>query len=786
MISNIVTAISRQMPTSFAARSLIFVIAPLPFIAVYAHKGMAVLAVAATIGCLLDGAVRERIRQIRMTFLLGAVAALLAWAVVSILWAGNKGDALSTGIRLPFMAAEFIILFTAAATIDDDDRRRMLLPVVLSGGALAAIIGFENATGGALIKPLLYADMAGDDHIAKLNPGNAILSLMAFPVIMASIRLLGKAGGLLAIALIVPVLSMASFGMPFFAVFLGLLAAGAAAIWPAPMFQLAAWAPAAWLLAAPVFPRWLYAIKFELMELMQGTSSTLLHRLEMWNFSAARILEKPFLGWGVNSSRSIPGGQAKILGPGTDLLPLHPHNWFIQIWLELGGVGAVVLLAILVSIPFLLKRAPFSASGKAVSLGLLITILVFSQGSFSAWSAWWLATIVLSLTACLAFARPVSGPLLDVPAFNKIHSSSAASKGLIAALIVMLGLGFSFFSLTKTQPWAMAEGVTATLNTSVVFSNSADKATHCGANYQTCLEGIKQDGRNNLAVWLGASQLFAVVGGSKEGKSAPGFLAPELLSRGVNLVTISPPTASIRELYLVFERLLADHRPKVVVLGLFLHDFKWAMIRPQFVSQLTHPSVAESARRTAAGKKMLSQLREGILRTEIKDASSIGATVKPGMSYPWIAFNRRLRWILYSVRKFLFGGNPEDWWVPIHTGEYSANLEAYEAILSRAEEEGVKVVAYIAPRAASARLNYSPAVYSKFIRDIQRISEKHSSSLADLSDAVPVEYWGKIEISPGVRMTGYKYFTEEGHKLLAAAILRTLTESGSLGPVEPR
>ena len=57
-------------------------------------------------------------------------------------------------------------------------------------------------------------------------------------------------------------------------------------------------------------------------------------RLDMWAFAAAKIVEKPWAGWGLDASRTF--GSA---------ISLHTHDAAIQIWLELGAVGAVLAAA---------------------------------------------------------------------------------------------------------------------------------------------------------------------------------------------------------------------------------------------------------------------------------------------------------------------------------------------------------------------------------------------------------------------------------------------------------
>src|SRR6185436_143672 len=83
-----------------------------------------------------------------------------------------------------------------------------------------------------------------------------------------------------------------------------------------------------------------------LMPEVAGLRSSVAHRLCIWQFVGARIAEKPLLGWGLDSSRSIPGGEVECVDEGPSI-SLHPHDAALQVWLELGIVGAFALAAVI-------------------------------------------------------------------------------------------------------------------------------------------------------------------------------------------------------------------------------------------------------------------------------------------------------------------------------------------------------------------------------------------------------------------------------------------------------
>jgi O-antigen ligase len=111
----------------------------------------------------------------------------------------------------------------------------------------------------------------------------------------------------------------------------------------------------------------------------------------------------PLLGWGMDSSRAIPGGTghpdaATLAAFGltaksdwfsyAQLLPLHPHNLALQVWLELGAVGAALMA-------LLLAMLALSAVGGA-ACGTYAAGLVISMLSYGAWQYWWVAAMLLS------------------------------------------------------------------------------------------------------------------------------------------------------------------------------------------------------------------------------------------------------------------------------------------------------------------------------------------------------------------------------------------------------
>jgi O-antigen ligase len=136
------------------------------------------------------------------------------------------------------------------------------------------------------------------------------------------------------------------------------------------------------------------------------------HRLLIWRFVADRIIERPVLGWGFNSSRDIPGRERQL-----DLhekaLPLHPHNAALQWWLELGAPGAILGAALIIWLMRAIGRARASNIGKASAVSLVLSTVTVSFLSYGIWQSWWIATMWLAGVFMVVLIR--AAPAETVP-----------------------------------------------------------------------------------------------------------------------------------------------------------------------------------------------------------------------------------------------------------------------------------------------------------------------------------------------------------------------------------
>lgn len=140
------------------------------------------------------------------------------------------------------------------------------------------------------------------------------------------------------------------------------------------------------------------------------------HRLVIWDYVTDKVVERPLFGWGYEASRRLepPGDLATRVK--FSRLPLHPHNAPMQIWLELGLVGALFLTFFVARLFIAVERCPVKEAEKAVLSAMLVTTCVVASLTYGIWQNWWIAS--LWIIAALIHAA--------MPGLVRIHPENSA------------------------------------------------------------------------------------------------------------------------------------------------------------------------------------------------------------------------------------------------------------------------------------------------------------------------------------------------------------------------
>jgi O-antigen ligase len=307
---------------------------------------------------------------------------LLVWAAASTTWSPNPSksgfDALKLALGVPLFWSAVCGARRADPRLNAWALRVLAFGLALFGLELLA----ETATGAAIYRYLhvtYYEPIRVD--IARVHMGHSTFVLaVLWPVVLVGGLRKRWEVALLALAVAGMVAAAHVFGSdaPVLAFPLSAAAMLAVWLWPKAGPRLIAAKAAA---LSILMPGLIWAVRAggEYVALEQKLPASWAARMSYWSHTIDWIWEHPFRGWGLDASRAM--------GPG---ISLHPHNAALQIWLELGVVGAIAAAAFWgLSLVRLSRETPSQAmTGVA---GSVAAFLLFAWINFGAWQEWWLA-----------------------------------------------------------------------------------------------------------------------------------------------------------------------------------------------------------------------------------------------------------------------------------------------------------------------------------------------------------------------------------------------------------
>lgn len=380
-----------------------------PGLGMLAPLGLAPLLIAAVLGVLVLEW-RDRVWRV-FPRALGAILALICgWAALSALWAVDPMRSLFSAAQLTLNTLGGVVLVGAALRLRSRPEAARRIGVALAAGvALALGIFAVGLVSGPRLKLLLQA--LGDGQfvvyrfaIQVFNRGVTITALAALPAVMflwlEGRRRAAGTGGILLAAMMLISKALAAKLLLVIDLAAPLLFRGSGRRAGLVLGALLASTVAAIPLAAVNLPPPQVSAGWAFLPYSSH------HRLAIWGFVAERIAERPVLGWGMDSSRAIPGAEDEQIvfleiprGSGNRVkvpeqnLPLHPHNAVLQWWLELGAVGALLFAALLVRLSRIALGAADGAVPRTCVGALLLGGFAISTVSFGFWQSWWQCTL---------------------------------------------------------------------------------------------------------------------------------------------------------------------------------------------------------------------------------------------------------------------------------------------------------------------------------------------------------------------------------------------------------
>ncbi len=345
-----------------------------------------------------------------------AVAGLLAIAWLSEAWSINPGYGALSAARLTGLAAAGLFALAALSGLDAQQRHRAVSALAWGGVLLAVLYIANTATGGAIVIHLRHyikGDPIALPEVFRLpTRASAIIAVTLWPLALVIAR---RFDWRLAPAL-VALLGLCALALPMRTIMLALLVG------------LVAWAVARWgHRQIPLMAGILLALAIVVLPPTLGQPTprawignaaspeidrSVAHRFKIWEFTLSKIAERPWLGWGLAASRELASTVDPEIrepwGPGISVLPLHPHNNVLQIWLELGVLGSIAFAALCAAVGWKISRLGHDPAWRACAFAAFASYMAIGGLSYGVTQTWWVATAWLA-AAILFVIRPSSG-----------------------------------------------------------------------------------------------------------------------------------------------------------------------------------------------------------------------------------------------------------------------------------------------------------------------------------------------------------------------------------------
>lgn len=124
-------------------------------------------------------------------------------------------------------------------------------------------------------------------------------------------------------------------------------------------------------------------------------------RIILWGYTANQVASRPLVGIGAAATKEYSKRHLPIAArPADHIYPLstapHAHNIFLQVWFELGALGATLLA--LIGALILSETAQLNRAERPFALASFVSAVAITSFTWSIWQEWFLA---------LLFAAPI-------------------------------------------------------------------------------------------------------------------------------------------------------------------------------------------------------------------------------------------------------------------------------------------------------------------------------------------------------------------------------------------
>ncbi len=391
-----------------AALGMAFVGLSAPTLALYGSKGIIIPFIIAALACLYT-LFKNQSWRLSIPGPLGlSVLALALWALASLTWTVSFDVSLSLARSLPLtLLAGFVVIYSVRRL--DPDGLRLIARATVLGFSLGALLAIADIASGYAISMALHILTKGGEWGPDMpgfviNNGVVILALFLWPACFFLINQNRRWMAFVALVAAGAIAGASSSFASIVAIAVGCASFVLAYFLPRHIHKMTAAGFIVLILGSPFFMAALpdaRTIGKDLPEL----DYSVYPRLVIWQYASNLIMERPVAGHGIRTSRALNKetnpipfvymDKGKLEQGNTKAIALHPHNGIMQLWLELGGIGAMIGLALVLSILHGIRNAATSPLGKALLYASLLSSVCLISVTYGLWQSWWMASLWL-------------------------------------------------------------------------------------------------------------------------------------------------------------------------------------------------------------------------------------------------------------------------------------------------------------------------------------------------------------------------------------------------------
>ena len=371
--------------------SVFLLLAP---VAVYARLGTVILLIVTLVAQPCFERTMNALRGFSQSTVVRVGGVLALWAAITLFWTPEPN--VVNYLRVLIMPVMGLLLIAAVRYLPEEETQRLAQLTMIAGLIMLALLAMEVFSRGALVR--LVVPDPGPIPPEQTSPifetashGAAVMAPLAFGFAYLVYARTGRAvlGMLFALAALI-VCKFTSMDAAWVAVAAGIVAFAVTRF--APRLALIGFFVGLMLYAifAPVIST--YLLTLDGVALPDTTWVGSYTRIGIWHEASRLIAEQPIWGHGFDSTRVLSKTSALIPGTPYPALPLHTHNGLLQIWLELGGIGIVLTIALLAAAMRALWPLTAKPAQLAIVLATFASTAVIALVSFGIWQHWWLAT----------------------------------------------------------------------------------------------------------------------------------------------------------------------------------------------------------------------------------------------------------------------------------------------------------------------------------------------------------------------------------------------------------